>query len=529
MNYTGMKALVMGLGLHGGGLESARYLARHGAEVTVTDLRDEKTLAPSIEKLEAEGDAGGAISINATGDGNAGIGAVNKGRPIRYVLGRHEMADFETADLVIKNPGVRPDSPYLKAARQIETDISIFLANSPARLIAVTGSKGKSSTSSALHWVLQKARKAVSAEGLPGQACSGNTLSGTAALPGTAWLGGNITVSPLTFLDELAPGDDVVLELSSWQLGDLRGRVRADKGQALLKPRAAILTAIMPDHLDRYGTMEAYVADKRIVYQGQDTHDAIIAACDSWGKSFLAESRGRPLVYAESPLKDGISGGWLTGPDGPGLVRLYGQHVGHILPLGIAEGEAFEAVPARLLVPGYHQKKNLLAAALALLDLGLDAETVSRGLASFPGIEHRLEFFHEAAGVRFYNDTAATIPEAAAAAVEAFGDTPVVLITGGTDKNLDFGPLLKAAPKARGIILLAGTGSDKLKNLFAGAGIAYQGPFDNVDNAVHAVLDTAKSGDIAVLSPGCASFGMFLNEFDRGHKWKEAVLQAAPA
>jgi UDP-N-acetylmuramoylalanine--D-glutamate ligase len=492
MDYAGMKALVMGLGLHGGGLESARYLARHGADVTVTDLRDEKTLAPSIEKLEAEGD-----------------GTANKSRPIRYVLGRHEMADFENADLVIKNPGVRPDSPYLKAARRIETDISIFLANSPARLVAVTGSKGKSGTSSALHWVLQEARKA-------------------AALRGKAWLGGNITVSPLTFLDELKADDDVVLELSSWQLGDLKEDRACARERRLLKPRAAVLTAIMPDHLDRYGTMEAYVADKRIIYRGQDEHDATIAACDSWGRSFLGESRGRPLVYAESPLDEGVSGGWLTGPDGPGLARLYGRP-GSALPPGIAEGETFEAVPAQLLVPGYHQKKNLLAAALALLGLGLDAETVRQGLASFPGIEHRLEFFHEAAGVRFYNDTAATIPEAAAAAVEAFGDTPVVLIAGGADKNLDYGPLLKAAPGAKAVILLAGTGSDKLKNLFAGAGIAFQGPFDNVDAAVKAALDTAKSGDIAVLSPGCASFGMFLNEFDRGRKWKDAVLRAAPA
>ncbi|GHV53978.1 UDP-N-acetylmuramoylalanine--D-glutamate ligase [Spirochaetia bacterium] len=474
MNYAGMKALVMGLGLHGGGLESARYLARHGAEVTVTDLRDEKTLAPSIEKLEAEGNG-----------------------KFHYVLGRHEIRDFENADLVIKNPGVRPDSPYLKAARRIETDISIFFANSPARLTAVTGSKGKSSVSSALHWVLQEARKA----GLPDKAA----LPGKAAFLGKAWLGGNITVSPLTFLDELKSGDDVVLELSSWQLGDLKGRG--------FKPRAAVLTTILPDHLNWYGTMEAYVADKRIIYQGQDEHDVTIAADDSWGRSFLSESRGRPMVYAESPLPEGVSGGWLTGPGGPGLVRL--------------SGETFDAVPTKLLVPGWHQKKNLLAAALALLDLGLDAETVRQGLASFPGIEHRLEFFHEAGGVRFYNDTAATIPEAAAAAVEAFGDNPVVLITGGTDKNLDFSPLVKAAPKAKAIILLAGTGSDKLKSLFASTEIAFQGPFDDVDAAVRAVLDTAKPGDTAVLSPGCASFGMFLNEFDRGRKWKEAVLRAA--
>jgi UDP-N-acetylmuramoylalanine--D-glutamate ligase len=471
VEYTGMKALIMGLGLHGGGLESARYLASHGAELTITDLRDEKTLAPSIEKLKA-----------------AGISA-------RYVLGRHDMKDFEAADLVIKNPGVPTGSPYLKAvsdrrSASIETDISLFLTASPARLIAVTGSKGKSSTSSAVHWVLNQARE----RGL---------------LPGKACLGGNITVSPLTFLDGLTAEDDVVLELSSWQLGDLRGKLRG--ADPLLKPRAAVLTAIMPDHLDRYGTMEAYVADKRIIYRGQDHGDLTVAADDTWGRSFLTETPGRPLIYAEKPLPKGVTGGWVEGPGGPALARLY-------------SGETVELVPARLLVPGHHQKKNLLAAGLALLDLGLPAEFIRESLGNFPGIEHRLEFFHENRGIRFYNDTAATIPEAAAAAVEAF-DRPVVLVTGGTDKNLDFGCLVKAAAKAKALILLAGTGSEKLRGLLERAGIPYRGPWDSMDGAVRSALETAEAGDVVVLSPGCASFGMFLNEFDRGRRWKQAVLR----
>jgi UDP-N-acetylmuramoylalanine--D-glutamate ligase len=511
MEYSGMKALVMGLGLHGGGLESARYLARHGAEVTVTDLRDEKALAPSIEKLEAEKGQGGG-----------------SGRPFRYVLGRHEMADFERADLVIKNPGVRPDSPYLKAARRIETDISLFLSTSPARLIAVTGSKGKSSTASALHWVLRKAHGGEeeppgAGQRAPAKAAYGGRAAspGKAAFPGgKAWLGGNITVSPLSFLDELGPEDDVTLELSSWQLGDLGGRKNSE-GEALLKPRCAVLTPIMRDHQDRYGSMEAYVEDKRVIYRGQDGRDATIAGSDGWGLGFLAESRGRPLRYGEGPLPEGVSGGWL---EGAGFARFYeGPGVS-----GALKGRIIEAVPERLLIPGRRQRMNLLAAALALLDLGLPPELVREALGSFPGIEHRLEFFHQAGGVRFYNDTAATIPEAAAAAVEAFREeSPLILVTGGTDKNLDYSPLAGAAQGLKGIILLAGSGSDKLKELFAARGIPFRGPFDTVEGAVQAVLDAVRPGDTAVLSPGCASFGMFLNEFDRGKKWKEAVRRLA--
>ena len=471
--YQGMNVLVMGLGLHGGGLEAVRYLARHGAGITVTDLRDEQTLALSLASLQSL-------------------------RSIRYVLGHHDPEDFKRADMVIKNPGVRPDSPYLAMSRRIETDISLFLVHAPARLIVVTGSKGKSSTASAIHWVLRAAQT----QGL---------------LPGKVYLGGNIGVSPLAFLDALCAEDTVVLELSSWQIGDLKGRVQegvldaTGKPQALLKPRAAVFTSLLPDHLDRYGTMEAYIGDKRILYQGQDSHDLTVAPDDPWGRSFLAESPGRPLVYAEKPLPAGQAGGWLTDPQGPGLARLEGAST---MPV--------EVVPAQLLIPGYHQKKNLLAAALALLDLGFPPGFIRDALGNFPGIEHRLELFHEAGGIRFYNDTTATIPDATAAAVKAF-NTPPILVTGGADKKLDFAPLVTAVVQAKAVILLAGTGSDRLKPLLEGAGCSYQGPFDSVDPAVRASLEVARPGDVVLFSPGCASFGMFLNEFYRGCQWKEAV------
>ncbi|MDR2177493.1 MAG: UDP-N-acetylmuramoyl-L-alanine--D-glutamate ligase [Treponema sp.] len=482
MDFSGRRVLVMGLGLNGGGCESAAYLARHGAELTVTDIQDEKTLAPSIEKLEAS--------------------AGDRAPRIRYVLGKHEMADFEQAELVIKNPGVKSNSPFLRAARRVETDISLFLAESPARLTAVTGSKGKSSTAAALHRVLSRARNSAPQTGIPGK----------------AWLGGNITVSPLSFLDQLGAGDDVVLELSSWQLGDLRDRLNGD-GRPLLKPRCAVITAIMPDHLNWYPDMSSYVADKRVIYQGQDRKDATIAGQDSWGRSFLAESRGRPLSYGDEEPGPGISGGWIEGKEGPGLIRLCGGH---------GAGDIIEVVPAELLVPGRHQKQNLLAAALALLDMGLPAELVRESLGSFPGIEHRLEFFHEWRGVRFYNDSAATIPEAAAAAVAVFaGKGKLLLLAGGSDKKLDPETLIRAVEQAGELFLFAGTATEKLTLSLTGRGIPFNGPFDSMEAAVRAILERARPGDTALLSPGCASFGMFHNEFDRGAQWKETVRRLA--
>jgi UDP-N-acetylmuramoylalanine--D-glutamate ligase len=473
MDYSGVKALVMGLGLHGGGLETSRFLIRRGASLTVTDLRDEKTLSPSIEQLDAFCHEQGAALP-------------------RYVLGGHNIEDFEKADMVIKNPGVPSDSPFLKAARRIETDISLFLAESKARLFAVTGSKGKSSTASALHYILQ-----------------------SAGAGGMAFLGGNITVSPLVFLDDLTKDDDVVLELSSWQLGDLKGRKTVDK-RPLLKPFAVVMTAILPDHLDRYSSMEEYVNDKRIAYQDQDSEDITVAGDDCWGMTFRTQTRGRPLVYSRAPLAEDLDGGWIE--NGLGLARL------HNWPC--ARDETVELVPERLRVEGVHQKMNLLAAAIAAYGVGVEAEKIKEALAAFPGVEHRLEFFHETERARFYNDSAATIPEAVAACVDALScKGPLVLVTGGHDKNLDFSPLVNSASKASAIILLSGTGSEKLKRLFDGAGIAYNGPYDNLESAVRRALEAVVKGGIIALSPGCASFGMFAHEFDRGRKWKDACLR----
>jgi len=474
--YSGLNVLIMGLGLNGGNLEAAIYLGQRGAILCITDLRDEKILAPSIEKLQAR------LPQTASS--------------IHYVLGRHEIDDFRKADMVIKNPGVRPDSPFLQNVTRIETDISLFLEASPARLSAVTGSKGKSSVTSAIHWVLQQQTE----------------LQNTETGKRRAYLGGNITLSPLGYLNDLTDRDDVVLELSSFQLGDLRGRKNSKTGEHLLKPRAAVISAIMPDHLDRYETMDSYIEDKREIYRGQDSKDVLVAGDDSWGKSFHDECRSRKLINSSIVLPGNVNGGWIDAEKQTGIANF--------------NGSIMEVVPGQLLVPGKHQKKNMLSAALVLLDLGLDPEFIRESLGRFPGVEHRLEFFHEWNGIRFYNDTTATIPEAAAAAVRAF-DRPPILVCGGNDKKLDLSPLADAAAEAASVILLAGTGSGKLAPALSAKNIKFSGPFDRLDKAVEAVLEKAGPGDIVVLSPGCTAFGMFLNEFDRGSKWKAEIRRCA--
>jgi UDP-N-acetylmuramoylalanine--D-glutamate ligase len=445
----GLKITVMGLGLNGGGIEAARFFAAGGADVTVTDLRGEDILRPSLEKLS--------------------------GLPVRYVLGRHDEKDFRSADLVIKNPAVRPDSPYLRAAKNVETDISIFLALCPAPIIAVTGSKGKSSTASALHFALRRIR------------------------PGVR-LGGNITVSPLSFLGELSESDPVVLELSSWQLGDL-------PDPASFKPKIAILTNIHPDHLDRYSGMDDYVKDKRLIYAGQGRSDYTICNYDdSYGRSFAEETPGTAFFFSRRPLPEGTLGAFLDGDEG--FVNF--------------PGDKALIVPGDLQVIGPHQRMNMLAAGLALVLFGVSPRAAADGLAAFPGIEHRIELCGERRGVKYYNDSAATIPEALTAAVSSFSGG-LHLITGGTDKNLDFSVFREAAHLPKAIYLLQGTATPKIQRIFDAAGRTCRGPYAALEEAVRDAAAAAEPGDSVILSPGCTSFGLFLNEFDRGNKFKAAV------
>ena len=188
---------VMGLGLNGGGEATVRFLLKHSANVTITDMKTKEQLESTIKSLENDS------SLDTS--------------KIKYTLGCHNIEDFKNADVVIKNPGVKIEgNKFLAEAKQIETDISMFLHFTKAPIIAVTGSKGKSSTVSAIHFGLSQAGF-------------------------TTFLGGNITVSPLTFLEKTNEDTPVVLELSSWQLADLRGR-------KLLKPYISLITKIVPDH-----------------------------------------------------------------------------------------------------------------------------------------------------------------------------------------------------------------------------------------------------------------------------------------
>lgn len=449
-----MRITIMGLGLHGGGLASARYFLSKGARLTVTDLRDEETLRPSIKPLEGE--------------------------DVRFVLGRHEIEDFSTADMVIKNPAVPASSPYLAAAQRVESDISVFLRINRRPIIAVTGSKGKSTIVSAIYHAAKQSYP-------------------------NALLGGNITVSPLSFAGkaEVPSRDPVILELSSWQLGDL-------KGKGLLSPEISVVSNIMHDHQNAYPNMEAYMADKAVIFESQkaDTF-TILNLEDPRHDYFLQRSPAQPRFFSSKALPPGKRGAWLT-EDGRGYMHIDDNK------------EAEEILPQRLALAGQHNRVNLLTAALSLRLFGMDTVSIRSGLQDFPGIPHRMELVAEKQRVRWYNDSAATIPEATAGAVESFPDE-LILLCGGTDKELVFEELLDCIDKPKQLHLLSGSASERLIIELKQRKIPFYGPYQSLKTAVERISQLASPGDTVLFSPGATSFGMFLNEFDRGNQFKELV------
>ncbi len=444
----------MGLGLHGGGIGAANYFTAMGDRVTVTDLKGEQELETSIARLKKRG-------------------------KIRFVLGRHEFSDFENADLIIKNPSVPPNSPYIKHARAhrvpVETDIGIFLERVLPRtsnIIGVSGTKGKSTTASLLHSIIQ---------------------SGF----GNAHLGGNITGSVLDIVEQVKNGDYVILELSSFQLGGIESKKYS--------PHIALITNFMEDHLDYYADMDAYFRDKSILYRFQKSGDILVVNRDNTVYRRVEPAAGVDLV----------SFGRGAGFDGAGS---FIEHERIYFGQGETADYICDASDVRL--PGVHNLSNVLAGVAVACALGVPPRAVARSVREFRGIEHRLEYVGSSGGIRFYNDSAATVPAAAVCALSSI-EGSLTLIAGGSDKNLDVRELVRAInERVDHLVLLRGTGTDRL----IGAGL-------HLDYSVHGGLEAAfdeavsrtKRGGCVLLSPGFASFGMFKNEFHRGNEFKGLV------
>ncbi len=453
-DLAGRRVTVMGLGLFGGGVGVTRFLVRQGARVTATDLKDDAALAESLAKLD--------------------------GLPVTCHLGGHVEADFTDADLLVVNPAVPDESPFLARARAagvpLETEINLFFKLCPAPIVGVTGSNGKSTAASLAAHLLE-------------------------AGPRRVWLGGNIGRSLLEDLDAIRPTDIVVLELSSFQLERLE--------PTGLSPAVAIVLNLRPNHLDRHGTMERYARAKQPILIHQRPGDAALLSADCPIVSAWADlGSGRKLFFStQHPVERGA---WLEGDQG--LWRDGGE------PQPLFRRSA-------LILRGQHNAANALAAAGAAILCGVAPEAIGPRIASFRPLEHRLEFVRSLDGVDYYNDSKATTPEAAIAGVEAF-DEPVVLIAGGYDKHVPFGGFGRVvAQRAKAVILLGATAGQISDAIAAAGGGAPTHLVSSLADAVATARRLAAPGDVVLLSPACASYDMFQNYEHRGTLFKQLVRE----
>ncbi len=457
--FKGKRVTVFGLGLLGGGVGIVKFLANQGAKVIVTDIKTKEQLAPSLEKLK---------------------GLKN----VEFVLGQHRREDFVKVAMVIKTPPAPWSNEHIQLALKnnipVEMDSSLFFKLCKNPIIGVTGTKGKTTTAALIYEILKLAGKNPVKVGV-GQA------------------------SVLDKLEILKKNSVPVFELSSWRLSAL--------GRAKLSPPIAVVKNILPDHLNYYKTMDEYLADKENIFLCQTAKDFLVV---NWDDEKLRESskkaKSQVIKFSLHSLKEEKS--------------IFADEGSIYINDGVDIKKLIDIKDIK--IPGRHNILNVMAAAGAAMAFDIPVEMIKRAILEFKGIPHRLEFIREVGGIKYYNDTAATIPDAMMSALDSFSQ-PTVLIAGGTDKKLDFTLAGKEIMgKAKDIIFFKGDATDKLiseirKNLPLENKEKEFIITDSMEKAVKEASQKAQSGDVVLLSPGAASFGLFANEFDRGDKFREAV------
>ncbi len=472
-NFAGKKVLIMGLGRFGGGVDVAEFAARAGAKVMITDLAPAEQLSDSVNKLKEFPD-------------------------IEFHLGSHDPADFKQADIIIANPAVPGDNEFLELARRynkfVTSQINIFFELCPAQIIGITGANGKSTTAALTAHLLRSAsaqRRATSDEHVIASAAKQSQTTQYAIRDTqyeNVWLSGNIGNQPLlTILDKIKANDLVVLELSSFQLEQL--------AQIQKAPKIALLTNLTPNHLDRYGTFANYCAAKENIFKFQKLNDNC------------------PAVSIFN-VEDKIAAEWF---------EKYSKDAGRIC-IKFSTDDVSKEIRDSFTLPGRANLSNLAAAIVIAKYFGIDDESIKNSLPKFKALPHRLELVEEINGVRWYNDSIATTPQSAIAALEAF-DQPKIIIAGGYDKNLPFDELgQKIATNAKAAILLGQT-APKIRDsiqLFSEAGTQIQ-IVDSLAEAVQLAARLAVNGDVVLLSPACASYDMFDNFQHRGREFIKLV------
>lgn len=446
----GKRAAVLGLGISNRPL--VRLLLDHGVRVLGCDMATREQLGQEVLDLEAQG--------------------------LELKLGPDYLENIQ-ADVAFRTPGLHSERPELVRLREQGTEMTsemeVFFQVCPCTIIAVTGSDGKTTTTTLISEILKQAGK-------------------------TVWVGGNIGHPLLPVAGEMAPEDVAVVELSSFQLLDMKH-----------SPHVAVITNLAPNHLDVHRDMAEYVAAKENVYLHQGPGDVVVLNADNAiTHSFREKARGKVLEFSRKIrpaagvyLEDGVI--WRAGEKPEAILR-----------------------QSDIFIPGIHNVENYMAAICAVEGLASDEDirTVAR---SFGGVEHRIELVRVKDGIRFYNDSIASSPSRTIAGLRSFPEK-IILIAGGYDKHIPYdvlGPEIVSHVKT---LVLTGATAPKIRMAVEDAPEYRPGHPNIVDvedfyDAIHTAASLAKDGDVVMLSPASASFDHFRNFMVRGNAFKKTVME----
>jgi len=440
------KKRVLVVGLARTGVATALFCARHNAIVSATETRGENELGDAAAKLRAAG--------------------------VTLELGGHTEKTFLAQDLIVPSPGVPADDKSLMLAKSkgitIWSEIELAYRFLEGKLIGITGSNGKTTTTTLVHHILKAGAM-------------------------QAYLAGNVGTPLISEVEKMDAGSVAVAELSRFQL-ELIEKFR---------PNIGALLNLTPDHLDRHKTMEAYAAAKARIFANQTELDAAILNADDPASAKYAPKK--PQVFWFSRKKAVVQGACLQGEE------IVVAHHGKTEPV-MKVGE----IP----LAGAHNVENVLAAVIIARLAGVDSITIAKAVKSFAGVEHRLEFVSDIRGVRYYNDSKATNVDATLKALDAFAGR-ILVILGGKDKGSDYTVLQKPLRERAILALLIGAAAEKIEKQIAGS-VAIERA-GTLDRAVEAASMAARAGDVVVLAPACASFDQFENYEQRGRVFKELV------
>ncbi|GLI38450.1 UDP-N-acetylmuramoyl-L-alanine--D-glutamate ligase [Geobacter hydrogenophilus] len=443
MDISGKNILVVGLARTG--VAVARFLVRNGARVTVTDLRDESALAGPLGELA--------------------------GLPVRYVLGHHDETDFAAADVVVVSPGVPQESPYLQAARragrEVITEIELASRFVTAPVVAITGTNGKTTTTTLTGEIFS--------------ACGFRTF-----------VGGNIGNPLIELIEGGEAVERVVVEISSFQLEWISS----------FRPRVAVLLNITEDHLDRYATFLEYIDAKVRIFENQQSSDFAVLNVDD---PIVAGIAGRvaATVFPMSQQRELAEG--IFHRDGVITFRHGGRE------------ECFPT--ARFRITGVHNIENIMASLAATLLLGCDAIQALAAVEGFGGLPHRMELVRELAGVRYYEDSKATNVGSVEKALASFND--ITLIAGGKDKGGSYAPLAPLVTERVRHMVLIGEAKERMARELGG--LTDTRMATTLEEAVELAARLTESGGVVLFSPACSSFDMFRDYEERAQRFRAAV------